>query len=325
MKNNGIKFFNDSRISIANEAAFDGNFLSEPLTSYLVGWQPQEAKLRDLLDTLAPPVPTPPRFEYRVSDNKAAFAVMETDADIRAIGGEFAQITRKGSVVQARTYNKGVTIRLDRDEMENDPLMEEREVTKLRMILLRMEILRATALLASAATNAAKTWTYDSSTNPTPDPDYDVMDAMNAGGNASGLNPNRVVYSGGTWILRVRGYRAQNNAGAYASSQLTPDELAGWLRGGDLGQETRVAVSNLRYQSAASSKSQLIDNKVYVYNAMEGAGPDDPSNIKRFVSHGGGFRAYRKEVTSKLIDISVEHHSLIAVTNNLGIRTLTIS
>ena len=55
---------------------------------------------------------------------------------------------------------------------------------------------------------------------------------------------------------------------------------------------------------------------------------EDPSNIKRFTSiteSGGEWRVYVQQVTSKLVDITVEHYELIKITSTLGMRKFTVS
>jgi hypothetical protein len=65
-----------------------------------------------------------------------------------------------------------------------------------------------------------------------------------------------------------------------------------------------------------------------MFYALEGQDTEDPSNIKRFYSmtdSGGPWRVYVQQVTSKLVDITVEHYELIKVTSLLGINQFTIS
>jgi hypothetical protein len=65
-----------------------------------------------------------------------------------------------------------------------------------------------------------------------------------------------------------------------------------------------------------------------MFTAMAGADLEDSSNIKRFVSPcigGGRTRVYLQQVTPHLVDLSVEHNSLIAITSTLGIRQFTVS
>ena len=72
----------------------------------------------------------------------------------------------------------------------------------------------------------------------------------------------------------------------------------------------------------------MIGNLIIQFYALKGADTEDPSNIKRFTSptdSGGPFRVYVQQVTSKLVDISVERYNLISMTSTLGVRTHTVN
>lgn len=302
-------------ICAANEGRFNAAHLSEPLTAYATGWNDPE-DLRSLLDFIAPPVPTGRRFEFRRADNAEAF-VSETD-DVRAIGASFKRVQYTGEVVNEKTHNKGLTIRVDHDEAVGDD-WEERYVQLLVQRLLRNELRRAIGALDSADTSVSKTWTYHESTNPTPNPDGDLRAAIKLAADASGVRANRVLFGEGAWDLRADAYYAQNNAGAFRSAGLVPEELARRLF------VDGVRVVSARYQSG-STKTALLGNHVYLYYALDGVMKDEPSNIKRFITpaEGGLFRVYLEE-HSKYTDVSVEHYSNVVITSDLGIRRLAVS
>jgi hypothetical protein len=67
---------------------------------------------------------------------------------------------------------------------------------------------------------------------------------------------------------------------------------------------------------------------VLLFFGEDGLTMDDPSNTKRFwtpVEGGGKYRVYEQPVSSKLVDLTVEHYSNVVVTSSTGLRTLTIS
>lgn len=305
------------QICLANEARFNASFLSQPLTAYSTGWSSGQG-LEELLELLAPEVPTARRFSYKKAINAEAFLGEADDSDIRAIGAEFKAVTYSGAEAEAKTYNKGLTVRVDLDEEDDDPMLEERLTAALMKRLIRMEIRRALALLDSAATNEAKTW---GAAAPV-DADMDMLTAIIAGADSSGVRSTRVGIGDNAWSKRLLTLRAGDKAGSIANSGMTPDQLAGFLA------VEKVFICGERVQTAKAAKANLLGaNAVYMYNAVSGAGKDDPSNIKRFVTRmgGGKFKVYRKEVTAKLVDISVEHYSNIVATSTLGVRKLTIS
>ena len=300
-------------VCAANENRFEAANLSEPLTAFSVGWKDPE-NLKALLDFLAPSVRVGRRFEFKKADNAEAF-LSETD-DIRAIGSAFKRVEYSGESVNAKTYNKGLTIRVDHDEEVGDD-WQERYVQLLMQRLLRNEVRRAVSALDSQDVSDAKTWTWATGTYP--NPDGDVRAALSTAASTSGIRPNRVLYGEGAWDLRSNAYYMQNTAGAFQSAGLTPDDLA-----------KRLFVDGVRVVSARYTNSAVRDlvlgNNVYAYYAQDGATKDEPSNIKRFVTPAGGsdFRVY-VETNSKFTDISVEHYSSIVVTSTLGIRRLAVS
>ena len=89
-----------------------------------------------------------------------------------------------------------------------------------------------------------------------------------------------------------------------------------------------MLVSKERFSTAGAALSEIVSNLVQMFFAISGADVEDPSNIKRFVSmtdSGGPLRVYVQQVTSKLVDITVEHYELMKITSTLGIRQFTVS
>jgi hypothetical protein len=117
-------------------------------------------------------------------------------------------------------------------------------------------------------------------------------------------------------------HRAQASAGGYASAGLTPQELAGFL-----GVEG-VRISRDRYQSSASAKTKIVPDIVLVFYGQEGATTEDATHAKRFwsaVEGGGKYRVYEQQVSSKIVDLTVEHYSNVLITSTVGLRKLTIT
>jgi len=301
----------NNNVTAANESRFNSAHYSEPLTAYTVGWRDAE-NLDALLDFIAPRVPVGRRFEFKKADNAEAF-FSETD-DLRAVGSAFKRVEYRGTTVNEKTLNKGLTIRLDHDEPLTDD-WQERAVQLLLQRLRRNELRRALLALDATASNANKTW--DDATAP----DNDVREALIAAADASGVRPNRVLFGEAAWDLRARAYESQDNAGAFAGASLDPAAVARKL----LVEGVRVAPA--RYQSSATAKAGIVGSVVYAYYAQDTYGKDEPSNLKRFVTPvegGGHYRVYLEE-SSKYTDITVEHYSNIVVTSHLGIRKLTVS
>ena len=112
---------------------------------------------------------------------------------------------------------------------------------------------------------------------------------------------------------------------------MTEEQLAGFLGLQAVKRSNEIYVEG---GAATTTKDAVVDTTsgttgiVLYFLANSGAGKDDPSNIKRFVSNtagGGEYRVYRHEVSAKLVDVTVEHYSKISITSNLGIRQHTVS
>lgn len=302
------------KVAFANENAFADTFLSQPLTEYSVGWQQEHAALAELLEFIAPKVRAARRFEFRVANDKSAFAAAESNQDIRSLGAEFNVYRDTGDIVQGKTLSKGLTKILDKDEVKDNPMAEEEAVAEIMGILYRSEIIRAFGVLAAAATNAAKTWSAGT------DADADLLDAIAAGGDSAGLNPNRVLFGQTAWQKRVIALRGSDKAGGFASSGLDEAGLAGLL-----GIDA-VKVCKQRYQGGSGKSALVTNNLVLAYNAQGGAGRNDPSNIKRFVTPtaGGDYAVFREEKPAT-VAVTVAHYSNVVLTSSAGIRKLTIS
>lgn len=302
-------------VCLANEARFTASFASEPLTNFATTWRDNN-NIEETLDFLFPPVQAPRRFEFKKADNSEAF-LSESD-DVRSIGADFKHVEYKGTSVLEKTLNKGLTMRVDLDGVAGMPNWREIYTTRLLQRVLRNELRRAIAAAVAAATNTAKTW----DTTAGKDPDQDILNDLVAAVDDSGVRPNRILFGDGAWTKRLLAHRAQATAGGYASADKTLQELASWL-----GIE-RVYVSRERYQSSAAAKSKVVSDIVLSFYAEDGLTPEDPSNTKRFwtpVEGGGKYRVYEQPVSSKLVDLTVEHYSNCVVTSTVGMRKLTIS
>ena len=301
----------ENKILTANESRFTAGNYSEALTAFTVGWKSPD-NLEEILDFIAPPIPVGRRFEFKRSDNAQAF-YSESD-DVRSIGAEFKRVSYSGSTVNEKTINKGLTIRIDHDEIADDD-WQERYVQMLLQRLLRNELRRAVAALESISkTGDAVSWT--SSDNP----DADIRNMLIEAGNDSGVRPNRLLIGEIAWDMRMSCLEQQNSAVAFKASAMAQEELAGkFLLDG-------CKVMSARYQSTPLAKNQIAGRNLYAFYAQNSISKDEPSNLKRFftpMQEGTPFRVYCDE-SAKYTDITVEHYSSIVATSELGARKLTI-
>ena len=309
------------QIRLANEAAVSNQFLSDALTQYSVGWTSPDGVLEAILEAITgAPIVVSKRFSFKKADNAKAFAAVENDEDVRAIGADFKRVTVPGTTVDAHTVSKGLTIRVDRDELNDDPEAEQKAVAYLRTVLLRGEIVRSFTGLSAAATGGnavSKTWGTGENAA---DADADVMAHLQTLANDSGLLPNTAFYGATAWQKRFTTLRAASNSAVALSATLTAEQVAALMA------LDRVRVVNERFQSGSGKSTLLSNNLVLLYNVQRSGIKDDPSNIKRFVTKvDGALNAVFREEHAAGVDITVAHQSLIAITSSLGIGKITVS
>lgn len=300
---------------LANDANFDAAHLSEPLTEYIRG-VPDTDRLQEVLDAIAPPVPTGRRFSYMQHNEAAAFQHDQTDdGDIRPIGGDFKQVANKGTQTDGATDNKGLMIVLDNDDGGEDPAVQQYHVANLRNRLLRSDVKRAVALIdANDTSSSTPNW---GASNTTADPDGDLLTLMEDSQTARGCMPNVLLIGGLAALRRKLALRRQATSGGFATAQLTDEQLADFL-----GVE-KVVTLRAAYQSSSTAKTRIAGSEAYAYYAQRGATKDDPSNIKRFVTmtQGGLFRVYIVPVL-KRTQIVVEHYNRLVCTASTGIYSV---
>jgi hypothetical protein len=296
-------------IVASNDSRFQAGNPSVELTNFATGAYDKYDLLAEL-NIVAPAVPAPRRFSFRTAATAADF-LTESD-DVRAIGAAFKQVKATGGEENSKTLNKGLTVVLDKDELV--PGDEERWIARLTQRLIRNDLVRAYAGLIAAATVTGKVW------NTSADPDADVADMLNTGGDSRGMDSNVVVYGGGAWLGRFRALRGSDKAGGFAGAGATPEQLA------DLFQVDSVLVSKARKQTTATAKGKILGAYALAFYAEQMATRDDASNIKRFVtpSGSGPVQVWREE-KAKTIELSVEHYSHVVVTSTLGITALSIT
>jgi hypothetical protein len=314
--------------ALANDSRFTETNFSEPLTTFAVGWKDPN-NLEGTLEFFSPKTPVPGRlFEWKKATNAEEFFT-ETD-DIRAIGADFKRVEYTAADVTDKTLNKGLTMRVDLDNVNTTITgWENRYVAKILRRLLRNELLRGITLLSAAATVTPKVW------NAAADPDADVVNEEIAAANQVGFQFNRAGYGHTAWATRFTSLRGNANPARWGSATMTPEQLA-MMFGVD-----EVFVSKERYQSSAAAKSEAVGNMVLMFFAQAGLDVEDPSNIKRFVSPppnvlsgGNEFKrpsggldvnVYVQQTSAKLVDISVEHYAKTVMTSTLGVREFTVT
>ncbi len=299
-------------ITNANQNKFNAATYSEALTAFTVGWQDNDVS--KFLNFIAPAIPVGRRFEFKRSDNAEAF-YSESD-DLRAIGSEFKRVHYKGETVNEKTLNKGLTMRIDHDEVVDDN-WQERYTQILLQRLLRNELRRAMTALETIANTEEGATLWNSTSNP----DADIRAMLAKCADESGVRANKILFGEDAWAMRLDSLENQSTSVALRASALTPAELANKFMLDD------CKVLSARYQQTSTQKAKITSNKIFAFCAFDGVSKDEPSNLKRFYTpspEGTAFRVYLEE-HAKYTDITVEHYSSIVATSTLGVRSLEIT
>lgn len=303
------------QILFANDSRFLETYYSEPVTNFITGFVDNN-DIAATLQFVAPVVRVGRRFEWKKANNAEEF-YSETFDDERGVGSRFKRVEYTAQDMTDKTLNKGLTYIADLDNVTGSNWQNEK-AAKLTRRLLRNELRRALSALSDNCVNTAVTWDTTNGKNP----DLDVKNELLASTTLTGIRPNRVIYGDTAFHKRSVAYEAQNNAGGYAAAALDTKQIASRL------MVDEVLVSRERYQSNATTKSEIVGDKVIAFYAQDDVDTEDASHTKRFVTEadgGGLLRVFVQQMSSKLVSITVEHYSKIVVTFPQGIRQLTVS
>jgi hypothetical protein len=302
-------------LTAANDANLSGFLLSQPLTEFIVGAGAEDREqLQPLLDRVAPFTPAPDSFMYLVEDDTQAGISPAAVEMKRAIGGDFTVDTPKGTQAAGILDHYGLSMWIDVRQGGMNPRVQQRYAMILKNRLLRGMIEEALTLLSNAATaDSASNWNASGA-----DPDSDVDDMVDASGDASGANANRVLYGGGAWMKRRRSYRKEARTNGGELGRLTPEELALAMGLDD------VVLVGARKRSSASALTKILNNTVIAYDASEGLLPTDSSNIKRF-GETGEFQVFVNTSSPVRTLVTVHTKALLKITRTTGIRKRAVT
>lgn len=297
-------------ICAANDRVADSQF-SEALTNFASGVRSE--KYEALLNFIAPAVRANKRFEFRKS-GKGEF-LADSD-DVRNVGGDFKRLEVQGEIVQSKTLNKGLTIRIDNDERYEG--IEEEKTQSLVKRLIRNECIRAVAMLLQVAGSpVAKSWTGQTKTQP----DADLRELISLVGDAVELDANRLLIGSSAWSKRLDAYESSSAPYAGVAANFGEKQLADKLGLDGIYKSTERLETK-------SGKGKVVNSAYAIAFIGEDSVIDlDPSTLKRFWSPCDGgemFRIYRDE-KAKWVDITVEHYSTIVNTVANGAKAISIS
>jgi hypothetical protein len=308
------------QVCLANDSLIEQATYREEVTTFGIGYaDPLRNQLAGLRDFLAPRRPAGRNAIVTQYDEDQPFEVVDYKKVLRNPGADFAEVKQRTSTKVSRLIpNRGLTVRLDRDQLKEKPNWENMHAQWLIDMLIRASILQGLALASAAA--VTDTFTWDSNANP----DLDLKNVMvNILAPAVGFKPNRALYGEAATLQRQIAYESQDTAGAFARAALMSDDQLATALGVD-----RVRTNAERYNNASGNKVTFLGSKVLLFTGVDGESPEDPSNLVRHVaqaSYGGGeYAVYITEQGVKTVFITVENYELPVVQHTTGLMEITI-
>jgi len=309
------------QVCLANDTLIDQASYTEELTTYGIGYGSMTGnKLRTLRDFIAPPRLSNSRtVRLTQYDETEPWATVDYNKIKRAPMADFAEVRQRSATKVDRTIpNRGLTVRLDRDQIKDRPMWQQIHTQWLIDLLLRATVMESLDVLSAAALSDLVTW------NSTSDPDMDIKSRLLAQANITGFYPRRALYGDQATLKRQRAYRAQLNAGSLAGAQAVGDDQIAAVIGLDA-----VLSSAERYQSGASARTELVGSNVLVFTSIDTDSPEDPSNLVRCVANasfgGGEYAVYLTQEGVKTIYLTVENYELISVQHTTGLMKIAVS
>lgn len=309
------------QICLANDSLITQATYLEEITSWGIGYaDPNRNNLQALLQFLAPARTSGRMARVTVFDEDEPFQVVDYNKVKRGIGADFHEVKQRTSTRADRTVpNRGLTVRLDRDQLKEKPNWQQMHAAWLIDLLTRASILETLALYTAAA--VTDTYTWDSAANP----DLDIKNLnVTTLAPATGFKANRGLIGEEAALLRQVAYEPQDGAGAFSAAMAMTDAQIATRMG--LG---RVLTQDARYQATAGGdKDTFLGSKVLLFTAQDQESPEDASNVVRHVagaSYGGGnYAVYITEVGVKTVFVTVENYELPVVQHTGGIALITV-
>jgi hypothetical protein len=309
------------QVCLANDSLISQATFVQEVTTFGIGYSdPNRNQLAGLRDYLAPRRTSGRNALVTVYDETEPFEVVDYKKVKREPLAEFPEVRQRTSRKVSRLIpNRGLSVRLDKDQLLDKPNWQNMHTMWLIDLLIRASILETLALYSAAA--VADAWNWNANANP----DLDVKNAViNGLAPATGFYPNRALYGDGATLQRQIAYEGQNNAGAYAGAVSLTDEQIATRTG-----LARVRTNAERYQDATGNKSTFLGKKVLLFSAVDQETPEDSSNVVRHVANasfgGGEYAVFITEPGVKTALITVENYELPVVQHTSGVELVSIN
>ncbi len=308
------------QVCLANDSLIEQATYREEVTTFGIGYaDPLRNQLASLRDFIAPRRTSGRNAVITSYDEDEPFKVVDYKKVKRNPGVEFAEVKQRTSTKGTRLIpNRGLTVRLDRDQLKDKPMWQEMHTSWLIDMLIRASIIEAITLLRAAAVSDTFLWNVDAN------PDLDLKNvAVNILAPAVGFKPNRALFGEEATLLRQIAYESQDNAGATIRAAMMNDQQLAAALGMDA-----VRTNAERYNNASGVKQTFLGSRVLLFTGVDAETPEDGSNIVRHVaaaSYGSGeYAVYVTEQGVKTVFITVENYELLNVQHTTGVMDIAV-
>jgi hypothetical protein len=309
------------QICLANDSLVEQSTYRQEITTWGIGYaDPNRNRLAQLRDFLAPRRRSGRSAKVTIYDGNEPFEIVDYKKVKRNPGGDFPTVRQRTATKADRTIpNRGLTIKLDRDQLKDKPDWQNMHTQWLIDLLMRASIMETIAIYEAIADTDNLDW--DGAANPDLEIKEEIIEVLAA---QIGFHPNRAVYGELATLKRQQSYESQDNAGANIRAGFMTDEQLASAIG-----VSAVRTNIERYHSGGGVKDLFLGSKVMVFTGVDQETPEDPSNVVRHVaeaSYGGGeYAVYVHEVGVKAVYITVENYELINAQHADGVALYNIN
>lgn len=308
-------------ICLANDSLLRQADQIEELTSFAIAYDGERgSKLTKLRDFLCTPRPSTKRIvrltTYDENEPWQSFAYNRLK---RAIGADFQEVPQRvASKADLQLPNRGLSVVLDRDQLDENPNWQVLHTKWLMDLLMLGTVLEAVALLQASATTYATVW--DAGSNP----DLEIMQDVINLANTTGFYPHSIAYGDQAALKRRVAYESQLTAGALARAGTFTEEQIATAIGID-----NCLVNAERYQTqTGTTKQEIIGSNVLIFTSL----PEslmDASNLVRHVAAGaaggGDYAVYVTPLGVKKVILTVENYEYLHIQHTTGIQQIQVN
>jgi hypothetical protein len=308
-------------ICLANDSLLRQADQIEELTAFAIGYDSERgSKLTKLRDFICSPRPSNKRIvRLTTYDESEPWQTFNYNRVKRAIGADFAEVPQRvASKADLQLPNRGLSVVLDRDQLDENPNWQELHTKWLLDLLMLGTVLEGVALLQASATTYPTTW--DAGSNP----DLEVMQDIINVANTTGFYPHNIAYGDQAALKRRSSYESQLTAGALARAGTFTEEQIATAIGVD-----KCLVNAERYQTATgTTKQEIIGSNVLIFTSLPQS-IVDASNLVRHVASGaaggGDYAVYVTPMGVKKIILTVENYEYLHVQHTTGIEQIQVN